>query len=407
MKAFILAAGKGTRMRPLTTGTPKPLLPVAGKPIIQHIVDSLEDFVDEIVVLVGWKGRMIEDSLSSSKAELSFTRQNELLGTADAVSNAERYIDEKFICMNGDVILLPQEIKNFVDFFEEEDTSVVGTVPVEEPGSYGVMVKEGDMIKEIMEKPNDPPSDLVNAGIYGFTPEIFGAIDETERSSRGEYEITDSLELLMDEEKLRGYELKRDTWFELSRPWELLSVNKELMGKGMFEEKREGEIQEGVHMEGKVSIEKGATVKRGSYIKGPVHISSGAEIGPNCLIRGATTIQEGCKVGNAVEVKNTILMEGSNVPHHNYVGDSVIGKNCNFGSGTKVANLRLDEKNINVVQNGEEVQTGRRKLGTIMGDDVKTGINAMINTGTIIGQGTLIGPGALAEGELGRDSRIQ
>ena len=407
MKAFILAAGRGTRMTPLTAKTPKPLLPVAGKPILQHTIDMLDGKVDEIIILVGWQAKRIKDNLNSEKTDIKYIRQGELLGTADAINNARNYIDGDFLCMNGDVIVSKDSLYKFLDYFKEGDSCVMGLAEVNNPSSFGVVIREDELVKDIIEKPEEPSSNLINAGIYGFTQEIFDAIDETEKSPRGEFEVTDSLKIIMDETELRGFSIEKDGWFELSRPWDLLSTNKYLLANGFIEEKREGKIEDGVHLEGFVKIEKGAHIKQGTYIKGPVHIGENADIGPNCLIRAHTCIGKNCKVGNAVEVKNSIIMENTNVPHHNYVGDSVLGRDCNLGSGTKVANLRLDEKNIIVTHRGEKIDTGRRKLGVIMGDDVKTGINSMIDTGTIIGEGSFIGPGALAKGEIGPNSRIQ
>jgi len=407
MKAFILAAGQGTRMRPLTVNTPKPLIPVAGKPIIQHTIDNLKTMVDEIVILVGYNGKRIKKNINEDEIKISYAKQDEQLGTADAVSKAEKFIDEDFLCINGDVIVFRSILERFVEYFKSVDSSVLGSVEVDDPESYGVVKMDGEQVIDILEKPRCPPSNLINAGVYGFTPEIFDAIENTDRSPRGEYEITDSLKILMDENKLRGFTLKKNSWNELSRPWDLLSVNKNILENTDLEEKRDGKIEEGVHLEGWVSVEEGAVIKRGSYIKGPVYIGKNADIGPNCLIRPCTHVGNNCKVGSAVEVKNTIIMDDSNVPHHNYVGDSVIGMNCNFGSGTKVANLRLDGKNIVVSHRGKLMSTGRRKLGVIMGDNVKTGINSMINTGTIIGNNALIGPGALADGEIGEGSRIK
>ncbi|HLE46047.1 MAG TPA: glucose-1-phosphate thymidylyltransferase, partial [Thermoplasmata archaeon] len=114
----------------------------------------------------------------------------------------------------------------------------------------------------------------------------------------------------------------------------------------------------------------------------------------------------GCKVGNGCEVKNSILMDGTHVPHQNYVGDSILGERCNLGAGTKVANLRLDEETVKVPWKGQLLDTGLRKLGVIMGDDVKTGINASIDVGTIVGEETFIGPGAVARGTIAPRSRI-
>jgi NDP-sugar pyrophosphorylase family protein len=125
-------------------------------------------------------------------------------------------------------------------------------------------------------------------------------------------------------------------------------------------------------------------------------------VGPNCYIRPSTSIGDNCHIGAAVEVKNSIIMNGSKVPHHNYVGDSIIGEHCNLGAGTKIANLRFDE--TNVIING--IDTSLRKFGAVLGDNVESGINASINIGTVIGNNTHIGPGAIASGVIAPKSRI-
>ncbi len=406
MKAFILAAGKGTRMQPLTVNRPKPMLPVGGKPILQHLVDNIEEKVDEIIILIGWKSDKIKEGISSQEAEIKYVRQNELLGTADAISLAEEHVEDKFICMNGDVIVPKRALHEFVDFFLEENTPTIAMSRVEDPESYGVLLLEGKEVVDIIEKPKRPESDLINAGLYGFDSSIFDAIEETERSPRGEFEITDSLKILMEDSGLYGFELPEDSWYELSRPWEMLSANRKIM-ENSLEKNIEGEVEDNVHIEGDVYISKDSIVREGAYLKGPIFIGEGAKIGPNCYIRPATFIGEGCKVGNASEVKNSIIMKGTQVPHHNYVGDSVIGEDCNFGSGTKIANLRLDEKEISVIHREEIICTERRKLGVIMGDEVKTGINSMIDPGTIIWEKSFIGPGTIAQGEISPKSKIQ
>jgi bifunctional UDP-N-acetylglucosamine pyrophosphorylase/glucosamine-1-phosphate N-acetyltransferase len=145
-----------------------------------------------------------------------------------------------------------------------------------------------------------------------------------------------------------------------------------------------------------VVIGKNTVIKSGTYIEGPVIIGDDCRIGPNCYIRPSTTIGNDCHIGAAVEVKNSIIMSGTDVPHLNYVGDSVIGEGCNFGAGTKIANLRLDEQNIHV----GDIDTKRHKLGAIIGDNVKTGINSSINVGTIIGNNSFIGPGVVVRGKI-------
>jgi bifunctional UDP-N-acetylglucosamine pyrophosphorylase/glucosamine-1-phosphate N-acetyltransferase len=193
-------------------------------------------------------------------------------------------------------------------------------------------------------------------------------------------------------------------WLDVARPWDLLQANEIVMREMVPEIK--GTVEPGVTMKGPVFVDEGAEVMSGSYIIGPVFIGKGCEIGPNCFIRPSTSLGDGCKVGNAVEVKNSIIMNDSKVPHNSYVGDSVIGERCNLGAGTKVANLRLDNRQVRVVVDGQKVDSERRKLGVIMGDDVKTGINVSIDPGTIIGEETFIGPGALASGYILPRSKI-
>ena len=199
-------------------------------------------------------------------------------------------------------------------------------------------------------------------------------------------------------EGLHYQEIK--SWLDLSYPWDLLPANESLLAG--IKSQNLGEVEENAVIKEAVSIGKGTAIRSGAYIEGPVIIGEGCDIGPNCYIRPHTSIGDGCHVGAAVEIKNSIIMKGSKIPHHNYVGDSIIGEQCNFGAGTKIANLRLDKKNIQVAG----IDTGRRKLGAIIGDRVETGINVSINVGCVIGNNTFIGPGAVVSGVILPNSKV-
>lgn len=244
-----------------------------------------------------------------------------------------------------------------------------------------------------------PPSHLANAGAYLFTPEIFEAISKIPLSPRGEYEITDALQLLIDQGKPVSYQTL-SYWLDLSYPWDLLSANESLIAS--IEPDNQGTVETNVVLKGPVSIGRDTVIMSNSYIVGPVIIGQNCQIGPNCFIRPHTAIGDGCHIGSAVEIKNCIVMKGTKIPHHNYIGDSIIGENCNFGAGTKIANLRLDKKEIEI--NG--VHTGRMKLGAIVGDSVQTGINVSINVGSLVGSHSYIGQGASASGVIQPNSRI-
>lgn len=407
MKAFILAAGEGTRMRPLTANIPKPLLPVAGKPFLLHTLESLRDNnIKDITILIGWRGRRVREYLgdgSEMGLNITYEEQSRRLGTAHAVGLAKKHVDDAFLCVNGDVVLTPKSIKGFLSFWKEKKGTAVAVAKVPDSRNLGVIEVEGDKIVSIEEKPKWPKSNLINAGMYLFGKDIFKIIEKTSKSKRGEYEITDTLTMLMEKDTVYGHILAEE-WIDVGRPWDLLKANQILLRSVSGE--NSGKAQKNVIIENNVQIGEGTSIKIGSYIIGPTIIGKNCDIGPNCLIRPSTYIGDGCKVGSASEVKNSIVMNGSNVPHHNYVGDSVIGERCNLGSGTKIANLRLDERNIKIAFKGQEIDTGLRKLGAILGDDVKTGINSSIDVGTIIGENTFIGPGAVVKGVIAPNSRV-
>jgi UDP-N-acetylglucosamine diphosphorylase/glucosamine-1-phosphate N-acetyltransferase len=407
MKGYILAAGEGLRMRPLTANIPKPLLPVAGKPFLEHNIEAFKEAgIKEIILLVGWRAHRIHELFGDGKefgVRIEYVEQKERLGTAHAIGMVKDMVDGPFFCLYGDIVLSKETTKAMVAHHKKVNGSVMAITSVEDPRRYGSLIVENGVVKDIIEKAEVPPSNIINAGAYVLTPDIFDAIAETKKSARGEFEVTDSFKILMKKSHLYTYMIQ-DEWIDVARPWDLLEANRILMAN--MESKIEGEVSERATVIGNIQVGKGSRVLPGSYIIGPAVIGENCEIGPNTYIRPSTCIGDGCKIGAAVEIKNSIIMNRTNVPHLSYVGDSVIGERCNFGAGTKVANLRLDEKEVQVVVDGKRTGSGRRKLGVIMGDDVKTGINASIDVGTIIGEGTMIGMGAVARGTIAPKSKI-
>ena len=407
MRGYILAAGEGLRMRPLTANIPKPLLPVAGRPFLEHNIEAMkESGIKDLILLIGWRAPRIREHFGDGKefgVKIEYVEQKERLGTAHAIGMIKELVDTPFFCLYGDVVLTKESVKGLVDHHKKVKGSVMALTTVDDPRRYGSIISQDGVIKDIIEKPEVPQTNTINAGAYILDPTIFEAIAETKKSPRGEFEITDSFKILMKKGHIYTHLLKGE-WIDVARPWDLLEANRILM-EGM-KTKIDGEVSERATLVGSVSVGKGSRVLPGSYISGPAIIGEDCEIGPNAYIRPSTSIGVHCKIGAAVEIKNSIIMNRTNVPHLSYVGDSVIGERCNFGAGTKVANLRLDEKEVQVIVDGKKTGSGRRKLGVIMGDDVKTGINASIDVGTIIGEGTMIGMGAVVRGTIAPGSRI-
>ena len=187
-----------------------------------------------------------------------------------------------------------------------------------------------------------------------------------------------------------------DSSLILRYSWDLLFVNEELIGD-LKENKIEGTIRDGVTIDGNVVVGEGTVLLPGVYIEGNTIIGRNCKIGPNCYIRGNTHIGDNCHIGQSVEIKNSILMNKVSVGHLSYVGDSIIGERTNFGAGTTTANLRHDGKNHRSTINGALVDTGRRKLGVIVGDDVHTGINTTIYPGRKIWSYASTKPGEIVK----------
>jgi len=400
-EALILAAGEGTRMRPLTANIPKPLLPVAGRPFLEHQLLALAAAgVERVVVLVGYRMHEVHATLGDGGRfglDIEYLLQEQRLGTGHAVLQAAQRFAQPFLCLNGDVLVNAATLRRLA---EAEAPHAMATAEVADTGAYGAVEAADGRLTALHEKGASGPG-AVNAGLYRFDPALFAVLAGLEPSPRGEYELTAALEAVAAEVAVVPI---KGEWLDVGRPWDLLMANALLLAG--LKPNIEGTVEERVTLKGAVFIAEGAEVRSGSYIEGPVWIGPGATVGPNAYLRGATMLGAGAKVGAASEIKNSLLMEGAKVPHHNYVGDSIIGRRCNLGSGTKVANLRLDKRNIRVVLRGQRVDTGRRKLGVILGDDVQTGINATLNVGTILGENSLVGPGRAVSGTWGPGSRL-
>lgn len=379
-------------MGPLTRNRPKVMLPIANKPLLSHVILAARDAgIREFVLVVGAGQEIIERYFgdgSSLDVSIEYAHQDRQLGTADAVRSAKEFVKDRFLVLNGDIIVSSEHIKNLI----KQNLDVVITARrVDNPSEFGVLEVRDDSVLHIIEKPKKPPTNLANAGIYVFTLSIFDAINKTALSTRKEYEITESLQLLIDEGVDVGFLTLSGNWLDIGRPWDLLDANEYFLS-GLQPEIK-GEIEPLATLKGNVSVGEGTIIRNGSYIEGPVIIGKNCDIGPNCYIRPSTSIGDYVRIGNAVEIKSSIIMKDTHIGHLSYVGDSVIGEGCNFGAGTKVANLRHDGRTIRVRLKGRLIDSGKRKLGTIMGDDVHTGINSMINVGAVIENGAMIAPG--------------
>ncbi|MCU4742748.1 bifunctional sugar-1-phosphate nucleotidylyltransferase/acetyltransferase [Natronoglomus mannanivorans] len=386
MNAIILTAGEGTRMRPLSASLPKPMLPVADRPLVAHTVDSAIDAgADGIVLVVGYEATTVREHFGDEYrgVPIEYAVQDKQAGTAHAVNAAREHIDGPFVVLNGDNLYDPDAVETLF-----EKCPAVCAFEVDQPQHYGVLSTQDGIVTDIVEKPADPPSNLANGGAYAFPAQAREWLEVPE-SERGEHEITDVLAKVIDTYAVTPVTM--DRWMDVGRPWELLEANEWKLGD--LDRRIDGDVSDRAQLEGDVVVEEGATIRSGVVVEGPALIRSGATVGPNAYVRGATLIDEGAKVGHAVEVKNSVLSPGATVGHLSYVGDSVLGRDVNFGAGTTVGNLRHDDADVKFTVKGDRVSTGRRKFGVVAGDEVKTGINTSLTPGLRLEAGATSYPG--------------
>ena len=406
MKAVVLAAGEGVRLQPITATRPKHLIKLGGKPILEHCLDALKAAgITEAIIVTHYMGDAIREYFGDGKKigmKLNYVEQPKMLGTGNAASMAEPYVDNDFVLVYGDLLFSRDAVKQVRDMYEKaKPSAVMAVVPVEKPESYGIVEVENHNVKRIVEKPaaGDAPSNLANAGLYVFTPKIFNKIRRIKASVRGEFELTDAVSLLIKDKKaVFAAEISKDEWFDVGKPWDLLDAN--VWALKRMEHKVLGNVEEGAHLMDKVTVAETARVRSGAYIEGPSFIDEGADVGPNCYIRPCTSIGKNARVGNACEIKNSIIMDWTHVGHLSYVGDSVLCEHCNLGAGTITANLRLDDGTVKMMVKDKLIDSGRRKLGAILGDNVKTGINSVLMPGVKVGNDCWIGPNFMLERDL-------
>ena len=413
MKAIILAAGEGVRLQPITSTRPKHLIKVGGKPLLEHCLNALKTArIDEAIIIVHYMGDAIRQYFGDGKRfglNIDYVEQKEILGTGNAASLVEPHVKDDFLLVYGDLLFSSDAVKNVIDLYEKEKpAAAMAVVPVEKTEDYGMVQLEDEKnVKRIVEKPKseEAPTNLANAGIYVFSAEIFDKIRQTKASARGELELTDAVSLLLEEKKIvLAIKISGDDWIDIGRPWDLLEANRWALTKR--EHKIYGYVENGAYIIGPVTVKETARIRSGAYIEGPAFIDEGSDIGPNCYIRPYTSVGKKVRIGNACEIKNSIIMDKAHIGHLSYVGDSIIGEDCNLGAGTITANYRLDSRTIKMAIKDKFADSGRTKLGAVLGDNVKTGINALLMPGIKVGNNSQIGPNVVVYGDIMADTVV-
>lgn len=401
MKAVILAAGEGLRCQPLTITRSKVMLPVANKPILQHIIRALaQNSITDIILVVGYKKERIMDYFGDGFAfgvNIRYVEQNAQLGTAHAVKQAERLIDEKFLVLNGDNLIDADTISDLLAG-NSGDTSVL-TVVSEQTAGYGVVLQDRGRILKIIEKPRDKISHFINTGIYIFSPSIFEEIESTQISETGEYAITDAVQRIIDAGETVTNVTTHSTWIDAMYSWDLLRANAILLNK-YDSMNLGGVVEQGAVITGRVAIGEKSVIRSGSYIVGPVVVGRNCEIGPNTTILPSTAIGDNCRIGSFTEIENSVVMNDASIGAGSYIAHSIIGTQNIIGSHF-VTEVGRDLKNEikSTLHNADE-------LGTVIGDDNAIGQRVLVRAGRMITTGCSVDSGVTISKDIPQGSKV-
>ncbi len=403
MKAVILAAGEGLRCRPLTLTRSKVMLPVADKPILEHVISSLEqNDVKDILLIVGYEKERIMNYFKDGVdfgVNIRYVEQKTQLGTAHAIEQAKNELagEHEFLALNGDNFIEPKVISDLIK--SKCGDATILAIQTEHVSGYGVLRAEGQKVLEIQENPVSEVSHLVNTGIYYFSSKVFDYIGDTPLSPKGEYAITDTLQKMIESGIEVSMATTRSWWLDAVYAWDLLRLNSVTLGK-IEKQVPSSAVENGAFIKGNVSIGKNTTIRSGCYIVGPVMIGENCDIGPNTVILPSTSIGNNVSVDAFTNIRNSIIMNDVRIGPHSYVSDSVIGSNCHIGPYF----ITETDTNLNIILNEELHRAG--KLGTVIGDDTDVGHRVLVKAGVMISINCHIGSGNVVDKALHRSTLV-
>lgn len=336
MKGVILSGGTGTRLRPITHTGPKQLVPVANRPVIEYAIEDLREAgITEIGIVIGNLGMAeIQDTLGDGAeygVDLTYIVQGEPLGLAHATGCARSFVgDDDFVVYLGDNIL-KQGISEMIESFVDGDYAAgIALQQVDDPHQYGIADVDGEgRVTRLVEKPDDPPSDLALIGIYVFSPAIFDAIDQITPSWRGELEITDAIQLLLDRNQAIDSHVVRGWWKDTGKPEDILEANRLVLED--LDRSLDGTVETGADVRGEVHLATSATIENGAVVRGPVTIAEESTIAEGSYIGPFTSIGAGTRV-EGTHVENTVIIGNSTITANGRLIDSLIGRTTEIRS---------------------------------------------------------------------------
>ncbi len=392
MQAIVLAAGRSSRFYPYNYFPHKSLIKILGKPIIVHTIESIKKSGIKDIILIVSKNSEIEKIMGNGKAlgvKIQYVYQKEPTGGGNGLLLAEKLIKGDFFLLNVSHVDF-WEFKNLLINKKTNNEKAIFLAKREENlQKYGVLKVDKDRVIDLIEKPKkeEEPSNLRLVGIYLFTKDFLKILRQTPDEH---YRLEKAISGFSKNNLVKFTETENEVP-SLKYSWDLLGIKDYLFGKIEKSIGKNVKIAKSAEIIGKVVIQDGTEVMEGSRIKGPCFIGKNSIIGNNVVLRSGVDVGNECTVGAYMEIKNSIVMDGAKT-HSGFIGDSIIGENCRIGAQFTTANVRLDRSSIKIQTEKEEVDSGLKHLGTIIGRDVKVGIKVSTMPGVVIGQNSIVGP---------------
>lgn len=389
MKAVILAAGEGRRLKPLTNLRPKPMIPIANQPLLEHVIQIVERAgINDIVLVVGYKRDRIQTYFGDGDdwgVNIEYAVQEKQLGTGHAILQAEEYVENDFLVLNGDRIIEEGLVESLASKDVGEDGVVMSVTRSDEPSEYGVVEMEGERVIDITEKPPvyETKTDIINAGVYRFGTQIFDDIRGTDTGDEGELAITSTLRRMLQEKERRVHAVRsKGMWIDVSYLWDLLSVNSNALDRLGSE------------------TGYGTRVKQGAYVSDKAKLGQDCRIGENATVAHGTSIGDNVSIGANAAVSNSVIFPDSNIAEGAVVKDCVVAGNTYIGP-----NVTVEGGDADVVVEGEFHEGVR--LGGVVGDNSSIGGGAVLEKGTIVGNDVVVGTGATVSGRISPSTEVR
>jgi glucose-1-phosphate thymidylyltransferase len=390
--AVVLAAGEGTRLRPLTRNRPKPMLPAANRPILEHVLDALVDAgLERIVLVVGYRRERVQEYFGPSyrNVPLEYVVQHKQLGSGHALLQARDTVDGPLLVVNGDQITEASSVRSVLDTFAEETApAVMAVLERRDASKYGAITLRDRDIDAIVEKPDTDEYRLMNGGIYAFEESIFDAVGETERHE-GELSLTETIANIVATERVRGVRTG-GLWVDATYPWDLLEVAAEVLARGRVVEP---EATEGVWLDDDARVHDDATLRP------PVVVGPDCEIAPGAVVGPDVSLGQNVTVGANATVERTVLDADTRVEAGSTLRDAVIGQDVHLGVETTIPGGPGD------VRVGRQVFENQR-LGAVVADRAHAHGNVSFSPGTLVGPNVNLGSGTHITGNVSEGTEV-